>query len=131
MAEMNITPMVDVMLVLLVIFMVTAPMLLAGAPVNLAKSDARRIARAEKPLVLTITADRRILIRDEPTTDNALESRLVALRAAEGDKTLYLRADAAVSYGEIVVLLGRLHAAGLDRIALLSKGARATSERGP
>jgi biopolymer transport protein ExbD len=121
MAEINVTPMVDVMLVLLVIFMVTAPLLVAGVPVQLPKNSAQRISQPNKPVIVTLAADARLYIRDEQVDAAALIPRLSALRSGEGDAVVYLRADKAIPYGEVMELLGRLSSSGYQRISLLSQ----------
>ena len=121
MAEINVTPMVDVMLVLLVIFMVTAPLLVAGVPVQLPKNSAQRISQPNKPVIVTLAADGGLYIRDEQVDAASLIPRLSALRSGEGDAVVYLRADKAIPYGEVMELLGRLSASGYQRISLLSQ----------
>ncbi len=121
MADINVTPMVDVMLVLLVIFMVTAPLLVAGVPVELPKNSAQRISQPNKPVIVTLAADRSLYIRDEQVSAASLISHLSALRAAEGDAVVYLRADKAIPYGDVMELLGGLNASGYQRISLLSQ----------
>jgi len=121
MAEINVTPMVDVMLVLLVIFMVTAPLLVAGVPVQLPKNSAQRISQPNKPVIVTLAADARLYIRDEQVDAGSLIPRLSALRSGEGDAVVYLRADKAIPYGEVMELLGRLGSSGYQRISLLSQ----------
>ena len=121
MAEINVTPMVDVMLVLLVIFMVTAPLLVAGMPVELPKTAAQPIAQTKKPVVVTFAADRSLLIRDERVDAASLVPRLAALRALQGDAVVYVRADKKIAYGEVMELLGRISTSGYQRISLLSQ----------
>jgi biopolymer transport protein ExbD len=121
MAEINVTPMVDVMLVLLVIFMVTAPLLVAGVPVQLPKNSAQRISQPNKPVIVTLAADARLYIRDEQVDAASLIPRLSALRSGEGDAVVYLRADKTIPYGEVMELLGRLGSSGYQRISLLSQ----------
>ena len=121
MAEINVTPMVDVMLVLLVIFMVTAPLLVAGVPVQLPKNSAQRISQPNKPVIVTLAANGGLYIRDEQVDAASLIPRLSALRTGEGDAVVYLRADKAIPYGEVMELLGRLSTSGYQRISLLSQ----------
>jgi len=121
MADINVTPMVDVMLVLLVIFMVTAPLLVAGLPVELPKTAAQPIAQPKKPVVVTLAADRSLLIRDEHVDATSLVPRLAALRASQGDAVVYVRADKKISYGEVMELLSRIGTSGYQRISLLSQ----------
>ncbi len=121
MADINVTPMVDVMLVLLVIFMVTAPLLVAGMPVELPQTAAQPVAQAKKPVVVTLAADRSLLIRDERVDAASLVPRLAAIRASQGDAVVYVRADKKIAYGEVMELLGRIGASGYRRISLLSQ----------
>src|SRR5271166_7073970 len=85
MADINITPMVDVMLVLLVIFMVTAPLLVAGVRVDLPRNAAPKLAQLQKPVIVTLAADKGLYVGDEQVDSGALEARLSALRAKDGD----------------------------------------------
>jgi biopolymer transport protein TolR len=121
MAEINVTPFVDVMLVLLIIFMVAAPLMIAGVPVNLPQSAAARQNPPQKPMVVTMDAEGGLHIRDEPVTRERLVERLAELRAAEGDAVAYVRADRAIPYGEVMAVLGEVAGAGYTRISLLSQ----------
>ena len=121
MADINVTPMVDVMLVLLVIFMVTAPMLVAGMPVELPKTTALPVGQVKKPVIVTITADKSLSIRDERVDAGSLTPRLAALRSMEGDLVVYVRADKKIPYGEVMELLSRIGTSGYQRISLLSQ----------
>ena len=121
MAEINVTPFVDVMLVLLIIFMVAAPLMIAGVPVNLPQSAAARQNPPQKPMVVTVSADQGLYIRDEQVARDGLIGRLSALREAEGDAVAYVRADKAIAYGEVMAVLGDVAAAGYSRISLLSQ----------
>lgn len=121
MADINVTPMVDVMLVLLVIFMVTAPLLVAGMPVELPKTAAQPIAHTKKPVVVTMAGDGSLLIRDERVNAASLVHRLAALRASQGDAVVYVRADKKIAYGDVMDLLGRISTSGYQRISLLSQ----------
>jgi biopolymer transport protein TolR len=121
MAEINVTPFVDVMLVLLIIFMVAAPLMIAGVPVNLPQSAAARQNPPQKPMVVTISPDQGLFIRDEQVERASLITRLGALRQAEGDAVAYVRADKSIPYGEVMAVLGEVAAAGYTRISLLSQ----------
>jgi biopolymer transport protein ExbD len=123
MADINITPMVDVMLVLLVIFMVTAPLLVVGVNVDLPKTAAPKIAQLQKPVIVTLGADGGLYIGDESVVRSGLEARLYALKTKDGDATAYLRADRHAVYGEVLELLGQIEHAGFQRISLLSEAA--------
>ncbi|WP_088348300.1 MULTISPECIES: biopolymer transporter ExbD [Rhodomicrobium] len=120
MAEINITPFVDVMLVLLVIFMVAAPLMIAGVPVELPQTSATRISQPRKPMVVTLTGDQQLYIRDELVPREGFVGRLAALRAQEGDNVVYVRADRKSPYGDIMEILGRVGEGGYHRISLLS-----------
>jgi biopolymer transport protein TolR len=121
MAEINITPMVDVMLVLLIIFMVAAPLMVAGVPVELPKTSAARVGQSKKPMVVTLTSDGRLQIRDEFVDPSRLVGRLQEIRAAEGDSVVYVRGDKNVVYGNVMDLLGLVGQSGYSRLSLLSQ----------
>ena len=121
MAEINITPFVDVMLVLLIIFMVAAPLLVAGVPVDLPNSAAKRLSQPKKPMVVTVAADGALYIRDEPVTSATLVPRLQALKAAEGDTVVYVRADKSRAYGDVMEVLSRVSESGFQRLSLLTQ----------
>jgi len=120
-AEINITPMVDVMLVLLIIFMVAAPLMVAGVPIELPNTSAAKVSQTKKPMVVSLTAEGDLFIRDEQVPRNALVSRLQAIRAAEGDMVVYVRADKRSTYGEVMDILGRVGEGGYPRVSLLSQ----------
>jgi biopolymer transport protein TolR len=125
MAEINVTPFVDVMLVLLIIFMVTAPLMLAGVPVKLPQTAAARQNPPQKPLVISITADGALHIRNDAVPEADLVSRLTSLRSSEGDSVAYVRADKAIPYGKVMEVLGNVAASGYERVSLLSERAAA------
>ena len=119
-AEINITPMVDVMLVLLIIFMVAAPLMVSGVPVQLPKTSAAKVGPTKKPMVVTMTSDGRLQIRDEFVTREQLIPRLQSVRSAEGDTVVYVRADSKIAYGDVMLVLGQVGEAGFARVSLLS-----------
>ena len=125
MSEINVTPLVDVMLVLLIIFMVTAPLLVAGVPVDLPKNRALPLDQQAKPVQLSIDAKGAIFIDDAPVTPAALPTRLAQIAAQpeppEG-RRIYLRADKSLDYGQVMQVMGELNRAGLNRVALVSVG---------
>ncbi len=121
MAEINITPMVDVMLVLLIIFMVAAPLMVAGVPVELPKTSAARVGQSKKPMVVTLTADGRLQIRNEFVSRDQLVPRLRQIHAAEGDAVIYVRGDKKVVYGDVMEILGLVGQSGYARVSLLSQ----------
>jgi biopolymer transport protein TolR len=125
MAEINVTPFVDVMLVLLIIFMVAAPLLATGVPVDLPESRAAPLDQQAEPVQVVVDREGRVFIDDEPVTDTALAGRLAALAAQpappEG-RRIYLRADRSLDYGRVMRVMGELNRAGLNRVALVSVG---------
>jgi len=121
MAEINVTPFVDVMLVLLIIFMVTAPLMLAGIHVDLPQITAARQNPPQKPLVISIGADGALYVRTDAVERAALIARLGALRTTEGDSIAYIRADKIIPYGIVMDVLGDVASAGYTRISLLSE----------
>jgi biopolymer transport protein TolR len=123
MAEINVTPLVDVMLVLLIIFMITAPLLMTGVPVNLPDSRAKALEQPKKPVQISIDAKGQLYLDDQPTEDDALAARLadIAAKSQESDPTqIFLRADRAVDYGKVAQVLGELNHAGLNKVSLVS-----------
>lgn len=131
MAEINITPMVDVMLVLLIIFMVAAPLMVAGVPVELPKTSAARVGQSKKPMVVTMTADGRFQIRDEFVDRDRLVARLQEIRAAEGDSVVYVRGDKNVVYGNVMDVLGLVGQSGYARLSLLSQHSPPAAQPAP
>ena len=125
MAEINVTPLVDVMLVLLIIFMVTAPLLVAGVPVDLPANRASALDDQAEPVQVTMDAKGEIFIDDQPIASAALPGRLAAIAAEpapSGGRRIYLRADRSLDYGTVMAVLGELNRAGLNRVALVSVG---------
>jgi biopolymer transport protein ExbD len=122
-ADINVTPLVDVMLVLLVIFMVTAPMLTAGIQVDLPRTAAARLTPPEPPLELGLTREGGLFLGKEPVEEPALEPRLAELHAASPDRALHLRADRGIEYGEVLRVMALVQRAGIQRVALVSQPA--------
>lgn len=121
MAEINITPMVDVMLVLLIIFMVAAPLMVAGVPLELPNTSAARVSQSKKAMVVSLTGDGAVFIREEQVSADGLVPRLRELRASEGDSVVYVRADKKANYGDVMDVLGRVGESGYGRVSLLSQ----------
>jgi biopolymer transport protein TolR len=130
MADINITPMVDVMLVLLIIFMVAAPLMVAGVPVELPKTTAPRVGQSKKPMVVTLTPDGRMQIRDEFVDRAMLVPRLRDIRAAEGDAVVYVRGDTKSAYGDVMDVLTLVGESGYARVSLLAKAQPKTAAPG-
>lgn len=123
MAEINITPMVDVMLVLLIIFMVTAPLLVAGVPVDLPDSKAGALKNDDKPIQLSLDQQGRIFVDSLEIPADTLADKLAALREARTDDArVYVRADRALDYGAVMRVVGEVSAAGFRKVALVSDG---------
>jgi biopolymer transport protein TolR len=121
MAEINVTPFVDVMLVLLIIFMVAAPLLTVGVPVELPKTAAQALpSETEEPLTVTIGAEGQVLIQTTEVSREALVSRLRAIAAERSDDRVYLRADGGVPYNEVAQIMGALNAGGFSSIGLVT-----------
>jgi len=120
MAEINVTPMVDVMLVLLVIFMVTAPLLTVGVPVDLPKTKAAAMNNDDKPLVVSVKKDGTIFLQDTQIEMDSLGPRLAAITANKPDTTVYVRADKDINYGVFAQVLAELQANGITKIGLVN-----------
>ncbi|MDP1667484.1 ExbD/TolR family protein [Phaeovulum sp.] len=121
MSEINVTPFVDVMLVLLIIFMVAAPLLTVGVPLELPKTAARAVpAEQEEPLTISLTLDGQIMVMNTPVPDAELIGRLRAVAAERVSDKLYLRADGAIPYERVVQVMGALNNAGYSNIVLVT-----------
>ncbi|MGC6517884.1 MAG: protein TolR [Candidatus Puniceispirillaceae bacterium] len=121
MGEINVTPFVDVMLVLLIVFMVTAPLLTVGVPVDLPKTRAGQISANAAPLVVSIKADGALYLQETAIEPDALIPRLSAVSEANPDVRIFVRGDRLVPYGEVVELMGRIQTAGFERVALVAQ----------
>ncbi len=123
MAEINVTPLVDVMLVLLIIFMVTAPLLVAGVPVDLPDARAQSLPQDQSPIQISLDAKGRIFIDRQEQDAAALPAKLAALRGARSDEArLYVRADRSLDYGRVMAVVGAVNAAGFKKVALVTDG---------
>jgi biopolymer transport protein TolR len=119
MSEINVTPMVDVMLVLLVIFMVTAPLLTVGIPVNLPQTAADPISEPTEPLVISIDASGKVFLQDTEIDTGSLGPRLEAITLNKTDTRIYVRGDQAINYGRIMEVMGLVKSAGFTQVALI------------
>jgi biopolymer transport protein TolR len=122
-AEINIIPLVDVVLVLLLIFMLTAPMMYRGIDVNLPKAAAKPTA-VEERMILTVTKDRTLYLNDKPMPLATLETQLRDAFKGRTDKTLYLKADAGLSYGAVIETMDRVRRAGIERLGMVTEPIR-------
>jgi biopolymer transport protein TolR len=121
MAEINVTPFVDVMLVLLIIFMVAAPLLTVGVPVELPKTAAQALpSETEEPLTVTLSAEGTVLIQNTEIDREDLVQRLRAIAAERSDDRVYLRADGSVPYEQVAQIMGALNAGGFSSIGLVT-----------
>ncbi len=121
MSEINVTPFVDVMLVLLVVFMVTAPLLAVGVPVDLPKTDAANLEEKEEPITISIDIEGNIFVQETEVTLDDLVPRLLAVSKSRADTRIYVRGDKNIDYGRVLVAMGQITAAGFSRVALISE----------
>jgi biopolymer transport protein TolR len=120
MSEINVTPMVDVMLVLLIIFMVAAPLLTVSVPVDLPQTQGQNISSDKEPLVVTVTAKGDIYLQETKVTLEALVPRLQGLKGVNPDMRIFVRGDRGVTYGRIMEAMGALSSAGFKHVALVA-----------
>ncbi len=119
-SEINVTPFVDVMLVLLIIFMVTAPMLTVGVPVDLPKTQARTLQQDKEPLIISVNAKGEIFLQEQKLELDALAPRLMAITNANPEARIFVRADQALNYGRMLQVMGTVSAAGFRKVALVA-----------
>jgi biopolymer transport protein TolR len=120
-SEINVTPFVDVMLVLLIVFMVTAPLLTVGVPVDLPKTQAQSIADPDEPLVISVDASGQIFIQDAEVELSQLVPRLRAITESKPDTRIFVRGDRTIDYGRIMQVMGTVNMAGFQRVALIAE----------
>ena len=121
MSEINVTPMVDVMLVLLIIFMVAAPLLTVGVPVDLPKTAAATINDQDEPLVISIDKEGKLFLQDTEIPLESLVPRLNAITNNKPDTRVYVRGDRAIDYGRIMEVMGTVSSAGFTKVALIAE----------
>ena len=119
-SEINVTPMVDVMLVLLIIFMVSAPLLSVGVPVDLPKTDAAALNEQNEPLTLTIRKDGSLFVQDQPAQIADVAERVEALTGTDRHRPIYVRADGAAVYGVVAQVMAKLSGQGFSSINLVT-----------
>jgi biopolymer transport protein TolR len=119
-SEINVTPFVDVMLVLLIVFMVTAPLLTVGVPVDLPKTRAQALSQDREPLSVTIKSNGQIFLQNTPVAEGDLVPKLTAIAANGYDQRVFVRGDKSVDYGRVMEVMGMLSAAGFTHIGLVT-----------
>ena len=120
MNEINVTPFVDVMLVLLIIFMVTAPLLTVGVPVDLPESSADSLPDDQEPLTVTINSKGEVFIQEHQVVFNKMIPKILAISKNRTDTRIYVRGDKTINYGRVLEVMGRLSGAGFSKVALVS-----------
>jgi len=123
-AEVKVTPMVDVMLVLLIIFMVTAPLLAVGVPLDLQKTSAAQLTQPKEPVVLSLDRDGGTFVGDERVDPGDLKERLTRLAAEDPDRIVYVRGDRTILYARLMETLGIVSSAGFTRVSLVAEAAQ-------
>jgi biopolymer transport protein TolR len=129
MSEINVTPMVDVMLVLLVIFMVAAPLLTVGVPVELPQTKAPAITEQKEPLVITVNGQGKLFLQNGTVGDDELVPRLQAITKNNPQADIYVRGDRAINYGRVMEVMGMVSAAGFTKVSLVTEQARDKGKR--
>ncbi len=120
-SEINVTPFVDVMLVLLVIFMVTAPLLTVGVEVNLPKTKAGAVKGSDEPLSVSVKSDGSIFVQETKVELQQLTPRIVAIAGENPDIRIFIRGDASINYGRVMEVMGTINAAGYRKVALVTQ----------
>ncbi|MEP2828016.1 protein TolR [Parvibaculum sp.] len=121
MSEINVTPVVDVMLVLLIVFMVAAPLLTVGVPVDLPKTEAAPLSGDTEPLTITINGKGEIFVQETLTEPDALVPQLTAIAENGYEQRIFVRADNSINYGSVMDVMGRLSAAGFSKVGLVTE----------
>lgn len=121
MAEINVTPFVDVMLVLLIIFMVTAPLLTVGVPIDLPKTQANELQGDKEPLTISVTRAGEVFLQDTKIPLNEIVPKLVAITNSGYEERIFVRGDSGTDYGTVMQVMGTISAAGFRRIALVTQ----------
>ena len=119
-SQINVTPMVDVMLVLLVIFMITAPLLKVGVPINLPKTKAKALPEDQTPLSITINKEEKIFVQNTEISLEKLIPKLISISKNRNDRKIFIRADKVLSYGKVVEVMAIISSAGFNKIALVT-----------
>ncbi len=128
-SEINVTPFVDVMLVLLIIFMVTAPLMTVGVPVDLPETDAKSINENVEPLTVSVKGDGTLYLQETEIDLLQLAPRLMAISGANPDARIFVRGDRALSYGRVMEVMGTISAAGFNKVALIAELPKVTKTK--
>ncbi|MFC7051745.1 protein TolR [Hansschlegelia quercus] len=121
MSEINVTPMVDVMLVLLIIFMVAAPMLTVGVPIEMPQTSANPLNEEKEPLTITVNQTGQVFLQETPIDVTELAPRLIAITNSGYEERIYVRGDKNVNFGQVAKVMGALSGAGFKRVALVTE----------
>lgn len=121
MAEINVTPLVDVMLVLLIVFMVTAPLLTVGVPIELPKTEANALKADKEPIAVTVKPDGKVFLQESEIGIDEIAPKLLAIAKSGYDETIFVRGDRNASYGTLMRVMGRINAAGFKLISLITE----------
>lgn len=121
MAEINVTPMVDVMLVLLIVFMVAAPLLTVGVPVDLPKTQAQTINDPKEPLIITVNAAGEIYVQEQKLDSDSLVPKLQAITNNNPEAVIYVRGDRTINYGRVMEVMGLIASAGFTKVSLVAE----------
>ncbi len=133
MAEINVTPFVDVMLVLLIVFMITAPLLTTGVAVDLPRTESSPLPGQDEPLAVTLAADGTVYLQDSAVPLDNLAARLAAITGEKRDTRIFVRGDRSIDYGRVMAVVSAINRAGFTRVALVTeapRGGRAAAEGG-
>lgn len=120
-ADINVTPLVDVMLVLLIVFMVTAPLLTVAVPVDLPKTNAKSMNQDKEPLIISIDSSGKVYLQENVMELEALISKLKSVTGANPDARIFVRGDKGISYGRVMEVMGTISAAGYNKVALVAE----------
>ncbi len=120
-ADINVTPFVDVMLVLLIIFMVAAPLMMVGVPVELPRTSAAKLAQPRQPVIVSVSRDGKVFVGEQEAPPAELTARLVELRSKDPNATVYVRGDRSIPYGRVMEVMGQVGQAGFARVSLIAE----------
>lgn len=120
MADINVTPLVDVMLVLLIVFMVTAPLLTVGVPIELPETEAKQLSSNKEPLTVSVTNEGKIFIQDNEIPADEVVPKLLAIAEGGFQERIFVRGDRSVNYGQVMTVMARISAAGFKSIGLVT-----------